>query len=481
MKKLLLLFLLLPSTLLLAGDFGTIFMSATLFVLLLTLIIALVAYLKRLQKESLKNSALFDYSDVPTLFINAKGTIVELNQSAQTLLGYSKKQLASQKWYEKLLPNESSIQIRHQIHQTLKEDARSTFTSYLTRANGQLLEINYTLSALPEPFKGSILTLVDVTKSEALREELMSVQEHLNETKTALEHLSEQFKVTFDIAINGIALLDDKGDMIYLNRALTEMFEYNEDYMKHLGIRLLVDGDESVQLLLNTAKRGEKIEKMHIRSQTRSGKALDIDLTMGYLPEIKQYYLVAQDITKTLAYTTELQQTQKTLEQRVITDSLTSAYNRAYMEESLEHLMLIENETFGFIILDIDHFKNVNDTYGHLVGDDVLIHLVKAIREKLRRGDILARFGGEEFAIILPNASHEESLKIAQKLQEQVASLHFENCPKVTCSFGVASFDGTQDKRNLLLSADRALYRAKESGRNCVVDARSLSDSDYTI
>jgi PAS domain S-box-containing protein len=306
-------------------------MSATLFVLLLTLIIALVAYLKRLQKESLKNSALFDYSDVPTLFINAKGTIVELNQSAQTLLGYSKKQLASQKWYEKLLPNESSIQIRHQIHQTLKEDARSTFTSYLTRANGQLLEINYTLSTLPEPFKGSILTLVDVTKSEALREELMSVQEHLNETKTALEHLSEQFKVTFDIAINGIALLDDKGDMIYLNRALTEMFEYNEDYMKHLGIRLLVDGDESVQLLLNTAKRGEKIEKMHIRSQTRSGKALDIDLTMGYLPEIKQYYLVVQDITKTLAYTTELQQTQKTLEQRVIKDCLTSAYNRAYM------------------------------------------------------------------------------------------------------------------------------------------------------
>ena len=94
------------------------------------------------QKESLKNSALFDYSDVPTLFINAKGTIVELNQSAQTLLGYSKKQLASQKWYEKLLPNESSTQIRHQIHQTLKEDARITFHSYLIPAKGKVLEID---------------------------------------------------------------------------------------------------------------------------------------------------------------------------------------------------------------------------------------------------------------------------------------------------------------------------------------------------
>jgi diguanylate cyclase (GGDEF)-like protein len=111
----------------------------------------------------------------------------------------------------------------------------------------------------------------------------------------------------------------------------------------------------------------------------------------------------------------------------------------------------------------------------------VLIHLVNALKEKLRRGDTLARFGGEEFVIILPHATHEESLKTAQKLQEYVASLTFENCPKITCSFGVESFDGTQDKRTLLLSADRALYRAKEGGRNRVVDARTLSESDYTI
>jgi len=151
------------------------------------------------------------------------------------------------------------------------------------------------------------------------------------------------------------------------------------------------------------------------------------------------------------------------------------------MEESLESLILNTHESFGFIILDIDHFKNVNDTYGHLVGDDVFINLVNALKEKLRSGDTLARFGGEEFAIILPHATHQESLSIAQKLQKHVASLHFENCPKITCSFGVESFDGTQDRRTLLLSADKALYSAKEGGRNRVVDARSLSESDYSI
>ncbi len=481
MKKQLFILALFTHSLLQASDFGTIFMSATLVVLLLTLIFALTLYLKNLQKENLKFNTLFCHSETPTLFINAKGVIHDLNLSAQNLLGYSKTQLSKQKWYEKLIPDERSLQVRHLVHQALKKDEKSTFTAPVICADGTVLEIDFTLSRLPEPLKGSILTLVDKSKGEALKEELMSVQEHLKESKKALEHLSEQFKVTFNIAINGIALLDEKGNIIYLNRALTEMFEYNEDYLKHLGISLLIDNSESVQLLMNTARRGETIDKMHISTQTRSGQKLDIDLTMGYLPDLKQYYLVLQDITKALAYTTELQENQKHLTHRVQTDCLTTAYNRSYMEEKLEKLMLVDKEPFGFIILDIDHFKMVNDTYGHLVGDDVLINLVDSLKEQLRKGDTLARFGGEEFVIILPHTSHDESLTTAQKLQEHVASLSFEGCPKITCSFGVESFDGTQDKRTLLLSADKALYRAKESGRNRVVDARTLSENDYTI
>lgn len=481
MKKQLFILALFTHSLLQASDFGTIFMSATLFVFFLTLIFALMFYVKNLQKETLKNHALFELTDIATLYISSKGEILDANQTAQTLLDYSKKELRGKKWYEKLLPDERSIQIRHQIHQTLKSDGRIAFTSHLIRANGQLLKVNYTLSNLSSPFRGAILTLVDTTENETRCRELATVKKCLDKTSHALEHLGEQFKVTFDIAINGIALLDENGQMIYLNRALIEMFEYNEDYLKHLGLGILVDDAEVVQALLDTVKRGEKIDKMHIRSLTRSGIKLDIDLTMGYLSEIKQYYIVVQDITKALAYTTELQQSKRHLEQRVIKDSLTSAYNRSYMEEVLEHLMLVKKESFGFIILDIDHFKNVNDTYGHLVGDDVLVNLVNALKEKLHRDDVLARFGGEEFVIILPRASHEESLSIAKKLQEHVASLSFEGCPKITCSFGVDSFDGTQDKRTLLLSADKALYRAKEDGRNRVVDAHTLSETDYTI
>ena len=473
--------LLLVPSLLLAQEYGAIFMSTTLLVLLLTLVFLLFTYIKTLQRENIKNSALFEYSDVPTLFINTKGIVLDLNESAKSLLGYTKKQITAQKWYEKLLPDENAIQIRHHIHQTIKKDARASFDAHLICANGSILACNCHLTNLPSPIHGTLLTLVDISEDKVLKKELITLQEHLTETQSALKDVGEQFKVTFDIAINGIALLDEEGKISYLNRAITEMYEYNEDYLRHLGITLLLGDEEAVKALLDTAKRGEKIDKMHIHSQTRTGKALDVDLTLGYLPELKQYYMVVQDITKALAYTTELQKSKKTLEQRVIKDCLTTAYNRSYMEERLEQLIDVEQTEFGLIIIDIDHFKQVNDTYGHLVGDDVLINLVNALQEKLRKGDTLARFGGEEFVFILPHATHSESLKIAHKLRAYVESLSFEGCPKITCSFGVESFSGSMDKRSLLLSADRALYKAKDSGRNCVINARELNSNDYSI
>jgi len=456
-------------------------MSGTLFILTLTLVITLTLYIKQLRREARRFNALFNYSDLPTLFIAPDHTIADLNESAVTLLGYNKRQLRHKCWYERLLPDEQAIQIRHTIHRSLKEDARTKFKAPLIRSNAQAIDVDYTLTRLPEYPKGYLLTLVDLTDNTMVCEELLLVQTQLHESRLALSQLDEQFKVTFDIAINGIAILNEDGSFNYINRALIEMYEYNEDYLRHLGIRLLLNDEESAKVLLDTAKRGEKIDKMHIRAHTRSGQPLDIDLTMGYIPELKQYYMVIQDITNALAYTTALQQSKKHLEQRVTKDYLTNAYNRAYLEERLEQLIQVEKRAFGLILLDIDHFKKVNDTYGHLVGDDVLVHLVEALKGELRRGDTLARFGGEEFIILLPDANHEQTLNIAYKLQRYIADLDFENSPNITCSFGVESYDGEQEKRALLLSADNALYKAKESGRNTVVDARTLSPSDYSI
>lgn len=475
MHKLFFILALSSHSLLQAAEPSAIGMSATLFILLLTLIIALMFYLKNIQRENMRFKTLFFHSDTPILFVGTRGGILDLNRSAMTLLGYSKAQITHRKWFEKLLPDETSLQIRHHLHRTFKKGDKGTFEAPVVTADGTILDASFTLERLPKPLIGFVLTLQDRTKKTALKEELMSVQEHLKETRTALEHLGEQFKVTFDIAINGIALLDDEGKMIYVNRALTEMFEYNHLYIKHLGISLLFEDEASWQTLLRSTRHEGQIEKRHIRSKTRSGQDLDIDLTMGYLPELKQYYLVLQDITKALAYTTQLQERHKDLTQRVQTDPLTSAYNRFYMEEVLEELMECRSPAFGFVIFDIDHFKQVNDTYGHLVGDDVLVNLVNALKQELQDDAVLARFGGEEFVIVLPGRSHEESLAFAKHLQKLIPALVFEGCPPVTCSFGVTSFHPGDDKRALIQRTDSALYRAKHAGRNCVIDADDLS------
>jgi diguanylate cyclase (GGDEF)-like protein len=126
-------------------------------------------------------------------------------------------------------------------------------------------------------------------------------------------------------------------------------------------------------------------------------------------------------------------------------------------------------------LVDIDHFKLVNDTYGHLVGDKALRAVTDALRNQLRVYDLAGRFGGEEFAILLPNAREVDALAVAERLRHHIATMTVpvnDNdesgpCVKVTISVGVAALDGaSRELTDMLAAADRALYYAKENGRN---------------
>jgi diguanylate cyclase (GGDEF)-like protein len=121
------------------------------------------------------------------------------------------------------------------------------------------------------------------------------------------------------------------------------------------------------------------------------------------------------------------------------------------------------------IIVDIDHFKNVNDTFGHLTGDVILKAVAKVMQGSARKEDVAARFGGEEFIIVLDSCTAHDALVKAEKLRTQIEALHPEDIA-VTASFGVAQLDqDTQRYEDLLKHADTALYIAKEEGRNRVV------------
>jgi diguanylate cyclase (GGDEF)-like protein len=158
-----------------------------------------------------------------------------------------------------------------------------------------------------------------------------------------------------------------------------------------------------------------------------------------------------------------------------VTDQLTGAYNRYKFDDDVKnHIARYARygEPFSLIILDIDHFKSINDTYGHAAGDQVLIELSTLIQESTRALETLYRMGGEEFIILVENSKIDVAVNVAEQLRKGVETFMFNKGKlRVTSSFGVAEFREPEEIGALVERADSALYEAKEGGRNRVAAA----------
>lgn len=159
-----------------------------------------------------------------------------------------------------------------------------------------------------------------------------------------------------------------------------------------------------------------------------------------------------------------------------VTDALTGAHNREHLDTQLRAELSYSRRhktDVSLVLFDVDHFKKVNDTYGHPAGDAVLIEIAGAVRKMIRNEDLFARYGGEEFALILRGIDAEGARSVAERMRESVAALEIatERGPiRVTVSAGTASFASLEDKtpESLIGTADRRLYAAKRGGRNRV-------------
>ncbi|MBE0627560.1 MAG: diguanylate cyclase [Burkholderiales bacterium] len=163
------------------------------------------------------------------------------------------------------------------------------------------------------------------------------------------------------------------------------------------------------------------------------------------------------------------------LERLVATDHLTGAWNRAHLDRVIESeraRSLANRQPLSLILFDADHFKKINDDYGHAVGDSVLRELVQLARKRIRASDLLFRWGGEEFVVLVSSAGYRGAERVAETLREAVAAHAFEGAGRVTVSLGVAEHDGDEDAQSWFRRMDEALYEAKRSGRNRVVVSR---------
>ncbi len=169
------------------------------------------------------------------------------------------------------------------------------------------------------------------------------------------------------------------------------------------------------------------------------------------------------------------------LEQQALTDPMTKLYNRRYLSEITQHLLGLmrrNNSALSVVMLDIDKFKKVNDTYGHQVGDDVIIRLAKTLQKHTRTSDVIFRLGGEEFLVLLPDTGLDGAMSVAETLRSEVEKLRILLDDEIelhfTISIGVSEVKKGEQNFDLSMTrADSALYEAKEGGRNRVCEAKS--------
>jgi len=170
-----------------------------------------------------------------------------------------------------------------------------------------------------------------------------------------------------------------------------------------------------------------------------------------------------------------LQQKNRQLSMMATKDALTGIYNRHMFEELFanEHaLMKRQNTKLALLIIDIDHFKRVNDTYGHNIGDYVLKTFSSTIAGMIREADVFARWGGEEFVLLLNGISCDDGFTVGEKIRKQIESASFDEVGPITCSIGVSEVKGEDSLKSAVERADKALYAAKGGGRNQTISYR---------
>jgi len=262
-------------------------------------------------------------------------------------------------------------------------------------------------------------------------------------------------------------LVFDEDNIYYENDYLLELLGYTHEDIKTLSIFDILSPihvKDIIKALTN--KTPIILQEFHILN--KKNQTLYVKGSLNFIKDVENKPVAVftfVDITK------EKELSELLLKQS-IEDTLTGIYNRRYLKDKLErHVNLAKRyeRPLSVIMFDIDFFKHINDTFGHDVGDKVLIAISKVVSENIRNTDIFARYGGEEFIIVAPETTKEDAKILAEKLRSLIRNLHFEEGINVTCSFGVVSLEKPDTKETLLKRVDNALYEAKRTGRNRVV------------
>ncbi|MDD5300966.1 MAG: diguanylate cyclase [Gallionella sp.] len=286
------------------------------------------------------------------------------------------------------------------------------------------------------------------------------------------EHLrcETRFHLFFDHAYEGILLLDQDGKVLQANHSAENMFCYETGTMQGLYANQLINEFSLEYSLLNNQIAAPEtpaaMERMTGKDQRGLALDLEVAINMARAGDEVFYSVSLIDIKHHLAQ-------QEELAKLAHTDPLTGLMNR-------RHFRLLADQEFSratrthhqlfMMMLDIDHFKKVNDTHGHDVGDQALVAVAEVLKNGIRSMDILARWGGEEFLVLLPETDLTGAMLIAERIRQQVSQIKLPKIPEgLTISIGLCEAKPDMELKTATSLADQALYQAKAGGRNRVI------------
>lgn len=271
-------------------------------------------------------------------------------------------------------------------------------------------------------------------------------------------------------------VMNSEGGFVYVSPSVAKLRGFSvEEVMQQTFEELICEGSRedvinAMAASIETVQRGETPMMKIVRVEqpckdgstvwTEVNSRLVVDKETGEM----RFIGLTRDITQNVAY-------EKELEKMAATDRLTNLYNRHKIDTMLQvnkDLADRYGTAFGIVLLDIDHFKQVNDTHGHHIGDVTLQTFASILRNNSRKSDIVGRWGGEEFIIIVPHATKESIMRFAENLRAKIEQTRFEVVNHVTASMGVALHAKHDSTETIVARADEALYSSKENGRNRV-------------
>ncbi|HEX8599705.1 MAG TPA: diguanylate cyclase [Chloroflexia bacterium] len=398
-----------------------------------------------------------------------EGDILTWNSGAEQLFGLPATRMKGKRIYDVV-----SAELHPEMQGLFKKIvhgkyARGLEMDYL-RNDGQGMHLSLALSPINDDV-GRVVGVSCIAHDVTNRKQKEQV----------LEQAEREYRGLFEHAQDAILIFEPEGEVILeVNERACDLYGYSRAELIGMSIESLSHDPDYDKTQIEQALSTGTNRRFQAKQFRRDGTLLEVDISAAVVK-----YRGRQAVLSINRDITEFVRLEDTLREMAIRDELTQLYNRREMSRLLTdetERCRRYNREMSLLMLDIDWFKRVNDTYGHQVGDEVLQGIARLLMENTRATDYVARYGGEEMAVILPETSHEQALVVAEHLRSQVAEHEFtangttdqEGAEplklNVTISLGLASFSTEfNTEEAILVAADRALYEAKRRGRNCAV------------